>query len=203
MTYKKEIEVVFDAAAFLSSRSTASRTTNSRLDLWYIGANRELHPLPLTPEKDFFLQSIRDHIRGFVQAQTPVKDLLAAISSSWNKAASVVDNIRLLEISCPTEISKTSDSSISIGSSLLVGALNTKVDLKFHLSSRSTGNAFDVEISPTANVVYGERFNEPKMAEFLLNRIGDAVEEKGVSKKASWGDAVAELGAKLLARGRK
>jgi len=204
MTYRKEIELVFDASSFLSSNSsTTKKPANSRIDLWYIGASRELNPLPLTPEKEFFLGSIRDHIRGLPQAQTPVKDLLNAVNVSWNKANAVVDDIRLLNVSCCSEVSKTSDDSILIKSALLIGPLTTKVEISFHLTSRSGETGIEVEISPSATVVYGERFNEPKMGEFLLNRCGDAVEEKGQRTKANWGNAVAELGEKLLARGRK
>jgi len=205
MTYRKDIELVFDAASFLSTKSNAAgrKSHNSRIDLWYIGANRELNPLPLTAEKEFFLQSIRDHVRGLPQAQTLIKDLLAAVSVSWNKATTVVDNIRLLNVSCPTEITKTSDETITIKSALLISPLTTKVEISFHLTSRSGENGIDVEVSPSVAVVYGERFNEPKMGEFLLNRCGDAVEEKGTGTKFSWGAAVAELADKLLARGRK
>jgi kinetochore protein Spc7/SPC105 len=205
MTYQKEIELVFDASSFLSTKvnTAGKRSQNSRIDLWYIGANRELNPLPLTTEKEFFLQSIRDHVRGLPQAQTPIKDLLTAVSVSWNKATTVVDDIRLLNVSCPTEITKTSDESIMIKSALLIGPLTTKVEISFHLTSRSGENGIDVEVCPRAAVVYGERFNEPKMGEFLLNRCGDAVEEKGAGTKFSWGAAVAELADKLLARGRK
>ncbi|KAF4633749.1 hypothetical protein G7Y89_g4371 [Cudoniella acicularis] len=205
MTYQKDIELVFDAASFLSGStgSSSKPSANTRIDLWYIGANRELNPRPLTPEKDFFLQSIRDHVRGLPQAQTPVKDLLRAVSNSWNKASAVVDNIRLLQVSCPTDVAKTSDNSILIKSTLLIGPLTTKVEVAFHLSSHSGDDGIDVEISPSAAVVYGERFNEPKMGEFLVNRIGNVVEERMKSTKASWGAAVAELGEKLLARGRK
>ena len=204
MTYRKEIELVFDASSFLSNHSnTARQPVSSRIDLWYIGANRELSPLPLTPEKDFFLQSIRDHIRGLPQAQTPVKDLLQSVSSGWNKANAVGDDIRLLNVSCPTDISKTSDTSILVKSMLLIAPLTTKVEIAFHLTSQSGENGIDVEISPSATVVYGERFNEPKMGEFLLSRVGDAVVEKDLSTRVSWGGAVAELWEKLLARGRK
>jgi kinetochore protein Spc7/SPC105 len=204
MTYRKEIELVFDASSFLSKNSNATKQPpNSRIDLWYIGANRELNPLPMTPEKDFFLQSIRDHIRGLPQHETQIKGLLRAVSVGWNKATSVVESIRLLNVSFPTEITKTSDNSILVRSSLLIGPLTTKVEIFFHLTSQSGKTGIDVEISPSATVVYGERFNEPKMGEFLLNRVGDAVEEKGQETKISWGSAVAELGEKLLARGRK
>lgn len=199
------MELVFDASSFLPNLSTTApkQPSPSRIDLWYIGASRELDPLPLTAEKDFFLQCIRDHIRGLVQAETCVKDLLGAVSASWNKANKVVEDIRLLKTSCPTDISKTSDDTVAVKSTLLIGPLTTKVEVVFHLTSRSGSNGIEVEISPSAAVVYGERFNEPKMGEFLLNRCGDVVEEKGSATKVSWGAAVVELGEKLLARGRK
>jgi kinetochore protein Spc7/SPC105 len=201
MTYRKDIELVFDAASFLPNhaKTTATQPLNSRLDLWYIGANRDLDPQPLTPEKEFFLQSIRDHIRGLPQAQTQVKDLLSAVSSSWNKACAVVNDIRLLRVGCPTDISKTSDDSILVKSTLLINALMTKVEIAFHLRSQSGENGIFVEVSHSAKVVYGERFNEPKMGAFLLDRCGRVVEEGGMR----WGEAVEELGEKLLARGRK
>ncbi|EHL01860.1 putative Kinetochore protein spc7 [Glarea lozoyensis 74030] len=205
MTYLKDIELVFDAASFLSntSQSSTKPVGESRIDLWYIGGNRELNPRPLTIEKEFFLQSIRDHARGLPQSQTKVKDLLRSVSSSWNKACSIVDEIRLLKVSCPTLISKTSDNSIAIKSTLLIAPLTTKVEITIDLTSQSGNDGIHVEMNPTATVVYGERFNEPKMGEFLLNRCGNVVEEKGKSTKTSWGAAVAELGEKLLARGRK
>ena len=203
MTYRGEIELVFDASSFLANNSNARQSSNSRIDLWYIAANRELSPLPLAPEKEFFLQSIRDHIRGLPEAQTQVKDLLNAVSRAWNKANAASDDIRLLRISCPTEITKTSDNSILVKSVLMIVPLATKVEIAFHLTSHSGENGIDVDISPNATVLYGERFNEPKMKEFLLNRCGDNVEEKGQTSKVSWGAAVAELAEKLLARGRK
>ena len=203
MTYRKEIELVFDASSFQSKSSTARQASNSRIDLWYIAAHRELYPLPFVPEREFFLQSIRDHIRGLPQAQTQVKDLLDTVSKGWNKANAAGYNIRLLNTSSPTAITKTSDNSMLVESMLLIAPLTTKVKISFHLTSHSGEDGFNVEISPNATIVYGERFNEPKMKEFLLNRCGGMNEERGQSSKVSWAAAVAELGDKLLARGRK
>ncbi|KAH8588704.1 hypothetical protein B0O99DRAFT_664913 [Bisporella sp. PMI_857] len=204
MTYRKEIELVFDAASFHSAASKPKQQLpSSRIDLWFIAANRELNPLPMTPDRDFLLQNIRDHIRGLAQAQTPIKDLLRAVSVAWDKASAVHDDIRLLNVSCLTDVSKTSDNSIMIRSNLLIAPLSTKVEVVFDLTCQSGEDGIDIEISPRATVVYGERFNEPKMREFLLNRCGDNVEEKTQRSKVSWGAAVAELGEKLLARGRK
>ncbi|APA15864.1 hypothetical protein sscle_15g106340 [Sclerotinia sclerotiorum 1980 UF-70] len=203
MTYRKEIELVFDASAFKSNYpSKTTKPENSRIDLWYIAANREHNPSRLTPEKEFLLQCIRDHVRGLPQSETEIKALLNSVSVAWNKAAKVVDDIHLLNIICPTAVTKTSDNSILVKSKLLIAPLTTKVELAFSLISHSTEEGFDVEISPVAKVIYGERFNEPKMREFLLNRLGNYVKEKG-DGTVSWGAAVAELGDKLLARGRK
>ncbi len=202
MTYRKEIELVFDAASFRTKRPSTA-TSNTRIDLWYIGANRELNPLPLTPEKDFFLQSIREHIRGLPQAETSIKNLLTAVSTGWNKASAVLADITLLKKWCQTRVEKTSDSSIAVKAILLITGLQTKVEIMFELISRSGSNGIDVQIMPSARVVYGERFNEPKMGEFLVNRCGEAVYEKGKGEKMRWGDAVVELGEKLLARGKK
>lgn len=203
MTYRKEIELVFDASSFMSDTGGATQPVNSRIDLWYIAAHREPNPLALTAEKDFFMQNIRDHIRGLPQSQTSVKDLLRAVSVAWNKANAVVDDIRLLNVTCPTEITKTSDNSIHVKSSLMIVPLTTKVEVTFELLSHSLENGIDVEICPTATVVYGERFSEPKMREFLLNRLGNRVQEKDDGARGSWGGAIAELAERLLARGRK
>ncbi|PQE13516.1 Spc7 kinetochore protein [Rutstroemia sp. NJR-2017a WRK4] len=204
MTYRKQIELVFDASSFKSNASaTTSKPVNTRIDLWYIAANRENNPLPLTPEKEFLLQCIRDHIRSYPQSQTEIKTLLNAVSSAWNKTSRVADDLELLNIICPTETTKTSDTSILVKSMLLIAPLTTKVEIALNLKCQSSEDSFVIEIDPSAKVVYGERFNEPKMREFLLNRLGNHVEEKGQGSSVSWGDAVAELGDKLLARGRK
>lgn len=202
MTYRKEIELVFDAASFSTGTQT-KYPSNSRIDLWYIAANRESCPVPLTPELDFFLRNIRDHVRGLPQAQTSIKTLLRAVSAGWDKANAITNSIRLLRVSCPTDIAKTSDNSILVKPTLLIAPLTTKVEITFQLTCHSNGNSIDVSISPNASVVYGERFNEPKMGEFLLSRCGNHIEDKGQATKVSWGTAVAELGEKLLARGRK
>jgi kinetochore protein Spc7/SPC105 len=205
MTYLKEIELVFDPSSFLPNNADipTKPPVNTRIDLWYIGAVREHNPEPLTPEKEFFLQCIRDHIRGLPQAETPIKDLLRAVSVSWHKAKAVTDDIRLLKHCGITETAKTSDDSIKITTNLVIKPVATKVEIPFHLTCQSGETGIDVQIEPGAKVIYGERFKEPSMGDFLLNRCGDSVEEKNHKTKMSWGDAIAELEKKLIARGRK
>ena len=200
MTYHRDIELVFDASSFKPNGSDATppQPVSSRVDLWYVAGNRELNPIPLTTEKDFFLQNIREHCRCLPQASTTVKALLDSVSASWTKALEVVGDIRSLSRNCPTEVSKTSDSSILVRSSLLLLPLATKVDLQFNVHANSTSSGLNVKVKPQCTVVYGERFNEPKMAEFLENRTSGNCEDR-----KSWADVVMELEERLLARGRK
>lgn len=199
MTYRRDIELVFDASSFKPNglQATPQQSTNSRIDLWYVAGNRELHPMPLTVEKDFFLQNIREYCRCLPQVETTVNEILVAVSASWTKAIGVVNDIRSLNRHCPTEVSRTSDSSILVRSTLLLAPLNTKVDIQMNVHAQCYPSGVDVKLTPQCNVIYGERFNEAKMAEFLVNRTSLSEERK------SWGDIVMELEEKLLARGRR
>ena len=200
MTYKRDVELVFDASSFKPNGPNASpqQPINSRVDLWYIAANRELNPMPLTVEKDFFLQNIREYCRCLPQAETTIKEVLDVVSTSWTKALEVINDIKSLNRNCLTEVTKTSDSSILVRSSLLLLPLGTKVDLKFNIHAHGTQKGIDIKLAPQCTVVYGERFNEPKMAEFLASRAAGNTEEK-----KAWGDIVMDLEELLLARGRK
>ena len=200
MTYRRDIELVFDASSFKPNGQevTPQQPINSRIDLWYVAGNRELNPMPLTVEKDFFLQNIREYCRCLPQAQTTVKELLDAVSASWTKAVEIVTDIQSLNRNYPTEVSRTSDSSILARSKLLISPLGTMVDIQIDVRAQSSQNWVDVELIPQCVVTYGERFNEKKMAEFLVNRTSLSGEER-----KSWGDIVMELEEKLLARGRK
>lgn len=200
MTYHRDIELVFDASSFKPNGSDAIplQPLSSRIDLWYVAGNRELNPMPLTTEKDFFLQNIREYCRCLPQASTTVKELLDSMSASWTKTLEVVNNIRSLNRNYPTEVSKTSDSSILVRSTLLLSPLVTKVDIQFNVHANSTQTGLDVKLEPRCTVVYGERFNEAKMAEFLESRTSGNGEDC-----KSWADIVLELEERLLARGRK
>lgn len=200
MTYRRDIELVFDASSFMSNGSVApvKARENTRIDLWYIAANRELNPSPLTHEKDFFLQNIRDYCRSLPQAQTTVKKLLDVVSASWTTSLQVVNNIRSLNRHYPTDVSRTSDSSILVTSTLLLAPLASKVKVQLGVNAQHSEQGLAVQLTPQVNVVYGERFNEPKMSEFWVNRTALT----GAEEKA-WGGIVLELEEKLLARGRK
>ncbi|KAI1483558.1 Spc7-domain-containing protein [Daldinia eschscholtzii] len=199
MTYRREIELVFDVRAF-----KGLKPDNSRIDLSYIAANREQNPQPSTPEKEFFIQCMRDHVRGLVQAQTRMKNLLDMVSTAWQKANHVARNVHLLNTTYRTKVTKTSDSSISIRSWVLLVPLQTKVEVVFSLDGKSTPDGVEVTVTPQARVVYGEQFKEDKIVEFLTTKIGTRIitkEESGTFEP--WVEVLVELQERLLGRGRK
>ncbi|OIW24095.1 Spc7-domain-containing protein [Coniochaeta ligniaria NRRL 30616] len=198
LTYRREIELVLDISSFQPGNKP-----NSRVDLWYIADKHEYRPVPATVEREFFLQCIRDQVRGLPQSQTKISRVLAVVSAAWDMGRGVADHVRLLNVQFPTTVSKTSDSEICVRSSLVLVPLASKVEVVLSLRQRmaETGDV-EVEIVPRAEVVYGETFKTDKVAEFLAGRIGTRV--KGWQEKGeSWLDVVAELHGRLVARGRK
>ncbi|KAK5658724.1 hypothetical protein OQA88_1533 [Cercophora sp. LCS_1] len=203
MSYRREIELVFDIAAFQQKSSRKSQP-NSRTDVWYIAATRERNPLPSTPEKEFFLQCIRDHVRSLPQSTTPVSHMLGLVSAAWDKANTVAEQTRFLNLTFPTSVARTSDTSITVKSSLLLAPLRSCVEVSLSLQC-TPGDTMEVTVSPAATVVYGEQFNVSKMTAFLSSKLGQQVVSSTgeQSKMTAWGDAILELHRKLLARGQK
>jgi kinetochore protein Spc7/SPC105 len=203
LAFRGDLELVFDASSFKADgKEKSPQTQNSRLDLWYIAANRERNPLPETLEKKFFVDSIRDSIRALVQSETLIKELLGRVSAGWETSLKIVHQIEALNRVCPTEVTKTSDSSIMVRAMLLLIPLNSKVDLQFNISTSNAGDGLEIAIDPVVNVVYGEKFNEKNMTQFMITRVGTTVNEKA-TEKIAWTDAVKELEQRLLARGKK
>ncbi|ORY55480.1 uncharacterized protein BCR38DRAFT_356904 [Pseudomassariella vexata] len=198
MIYRREIELVFDIASFQGTKP------NSCIDLWYIAANRENHPELATPEREFFVQCIRDHVRSLAQTKTEISTLLRMVSAAWQKAGAVADDIRLLNCTFPTEIVKTGDSSIAVKVAMLLAPLQTKVQIVIGLQTQKNGHGVDVAIVPQAHIVYGEHFKVDKVCEYLSTRLGSKVVTKEENEAVeSWSDVIIELHERLLARGRK
>ncbi|KAK4229512.1 kinetochore protein spc7 [Podospora fimiseda] len=210
MSYKRQIELVFDIASFQRgealSNSRKSRQ-NTPTDIWYIADKREGHQaLVLTTEKEFFLQAMRDHVRALPQSSTHVKHMLGIVSAAWDNANTVANYVRLLNLSFPTTVTRTSDSSIAVTASLLLVPLQTRVEAVLNLKARSGEAGVEAVVNPEARVIYGEPFTVGKMTEFLNARVGGAVGEdskNGAGEKVGWDLAVLELYKRLLAKGAR
>lgn len=197
MTYRREIELVFDVASFKPGQQ------ESRIDLWYVAATRDHNPRPSTPEREFCLQCIRDHVRGLPQSQIKVSRMLAVVSAAWDRANALANQVYQLNLTFPTSVTRTSDSSIAIKSSLLLAPLQTKVEVALGIHSSAGPTGLDFLVSPRAGVVYGEQFNAAKLVEFLSARVGDRVHCRDAKQSELWCNAVSDLRGKLLARGKK
>jgi len=205
MTYLKEIELVFDVSAIEGRQSAA------QVDLWYIAASRELDPVPQTPDRMFFLQCIRDYLRSAVQARSKMSELLPIVSRSWDKAIEVAQNLRILNSTFPTTVSRTSDSSVAVRTSLLIAPLQTKVEVSLDLRGRACSTGLDVSITPAARVVYGEHFKVDKVSDYLSTNLGTTLSSSTATEAqpgsaqgmGSWSNVVVDLHQRLLARGRK
>lgn len=193
MTYKREIELVFDVSSFQPG------ARNSQIDLWYIADSRETSPIPRTAEKEFFLQCIRDYVRALEQSRTKPSELLKSVQEAWDKAGIVSNQIKQISATFPINVARTSDSSIEMTTSILVVPLQTKVEVTFECHHRDVMKGLDVELVPQAAVIYGENFNVGKIGEFLTSRIGRQVG----AKEENWSDILVELHGRLVARGRK
>lgn len=193
LAYKREIEIVLDIAAFQTHKP------NSRIDLWYIADARENNVQPKTPEKEFFLQCIRDHIRALPQSRTKVSNLLKMVQLAWDKANLVSAQISDINVTFPTTIIKTSDASVAMSTSLLLLPLETRVEVMLNLQGESGSDGLEVMIAPEAKVVYGEHFNVAKIGEFLASRIGTKVG----AQEEHWSPILVELHGRLIERGRR
>lgn len=193
MTYKREIELVLDVTSFQPQQP------NSPIDLWYIADSSVVNPLPKTAEKEFLLQCVREHIRSMSQSRTKLSHLLKVVGAAWDRSNWISREVRRINVTFPTKVTKTSDSSIAVTSSLLLAPLETRVEVTFNLRGSSGPEGVNVDVSTDAKVVYGEQFNVGKVGEFLGTRIGKNVGAEG----EQWSDVVVELYEKLIARGKK
>ena len=196
MVYRNDVQLFFDMASFLLGNSLrATKQGNSPIRLTYIGDDHESRPRRLTTEKRFFLQVMRAHLQCLTQGQTRVRELLGFVATGWQRVCAVSDAVQGLEREFISDVSIVSDEKLEIRSMMLLSKLETKVMVRFEVGAVVKEGRVSASVLPTARVVYGESYNEPKMAEFLASNIGDGF--KG------WAAAVRELQERLIAKGRK
>lgn len=233
MTYRQTIQLSFDVATCLPTNlhppSSPTVPTNpessSPVTLTYVADRHTFHPVPITIQTQFFLNLIRARLQSLPQARTKVKDILTFVKTTWMLADTVAEEIRILNLGHITSCTILSDTVLAVTASLLLPALErkTKVEVRFVVdvgpdssSSPPDGGlvvdgrerwleSVKVRVTSSAKVVYGEKFNEEKMGEFLRGRVVDVV-TGGVEKaedRGSWGMAVRELAGRLgVARGK-
>lgn len=198
MTYRSSLQLFFDTAAFKSNGSSKSAIAkemrgNSPISLTYVAQKS-----PLTTSNRFFLQFMRAQLHCLCQSQTTAKDLLNFVSSGWDMAQQIAETVHQLQLESVVDVSILSDERLGITVNVLLPKVKTKVSMRFELAA-AVGTEEGLRMSTTVNldarVIYGEKYNERKMHEFLTSRVGTGV--KG------WESAVRELKGRLVTRGRK
>lgn len=195
LAYKRAIELVFDVSSFKQGQP------NSRIDVWYIPTNHDGTARPVTPEREFFLQLIRDCVRALPQTRTRISAMLGMARAAWDAAERVAKDVRVANVTFPTKVTRTSDSSIAVVSSLMMAPLGTRVEVTLNVRGSVGESGVQVSVEPETRVCYGENFNAGKIAEFLAGRIGASGEAKDGAE--SWSDVFVSLHEGLLARGRR
>lgn len=197
MTHLNDLELYFQPSAF----NTEANTPNASISLTYIGDTATPHPRPLTTSKRFFLQLIRAHLHCIPQSQTRIAHLLTLVKNSWAAAISVSEGVRWLNMSYLTEETILSDERMAISSAMLLPPLQTKVQVTFDIGVSLGVEGVETLVNPRAEVVYGEKYKEDKMGEFLRQFVGETIRVGG--EMGIWADAVDDLAGRLTARGRK
>lgn len=131
-----------------------------------------------------------------------MRSVLDTISAGWDAATSVADAIRRLSQICMVDEQILSDERLAVDAIILLPVVQTKVRARFEISATCAvpaGNV-DTDIKVEARVVYGEKYDEKKMAEFLSQFVSSSL-EKSCGK--SWAEGVEDLKVKLIRRGPK
>lgn len=191
---------MLDIAKVANSSNQETRTgySSSQIDLWYIGSTSDSSADAMTIEVKFLVENIRDHCRSLPQTAS-VREILDHVGSAWDRAVILQAQIRALRSEMPTEVIRTSDSSIVVSSTMLLKQIETKVKLKWRVAAQSAQEGLKIDIGPKISVVYGTGFNQDKLVDFMSKKL----EESDMDARRSWVDAALELEQKLLARGRK
>ncbi|KAF2814893.1 Spc7-domain-containing protein [Mytilinidion resinicola] len=197
MTHLNDLELYFYPESF----ATGKNTPNASISLSYVGDSATPHPRPMTTSKRFFLQLLRAHLQCLSQSQTSISDLLMLIKNSWATARAVAEGVQCLSRTYITEESILSDERIAIRSAMLLPTLQTKVKVTFEVGVGIGNDGVETSVSTKAEVVYGEKYKEDKMREFLSQYVGDSV--KAEDEMKVWADAVLDLTNRLRSRGRK
>ena len=150
----------------------------------------------------FFLQLLRAHALSLPQCRTRIADLLDVVKKTWDVATRVEEAVRSLQIGSITDAHILGDEKVAVESQLLLPTLTTKVQIRFEISVAIAGdNGPFTTVSVGAKVVYGEKYDEAKMGEFLSQFVRGKVGSRDEAR--NWAIGVEDLRGRLLKRGKK
>jgi kinetochore protein Spc7/SPC105 len=93
------------------------------------------------------------------------------------------------------------DERMAVDSMLLLPTLQTKVRVRVEIAAGVEEETVETQLRVLAKVMYGEKYDEPKMGEFLTKFSGGSVGAK--DEMCKWVEGVEELRKRLIQRGKK
>ena len=138
---------------------------------------------------------MRARLQCLLQPLTPIKDVLTFVSSTWEHANRISDEVQASNITYITIPEIQSDDVLAVKACVLLREMKTKVEVAFEVNVDAEGLEMAVDLKTRAKVIYGEALNETKMGDFLGQKI--------VKEKLGWAKALRELEGRLIARGKK
>ncbi|TKA75738.1 hypothetical protein B0A55_05920 [Friedmanniomyces simplex] len=195
MTYQSQLQLFFHPAAFcLPTQKSAKSRPNAPISLVYIAQDRHHQLKELTTALRFFLQLLRASLQALPQSSTRVADVLGLVSSGWETALAVSEAERRLGLEGLTTARIVSDERLAVETCVLLPGVRTKVRVGFEIAAGvGEGLRVGTSVGVEAKVVYGERWDEGKMAGVVSGRVGGsgAVAE-------GWSEGVRALRGKLV-----
>jgi kinetochore protein Spc7/SPC105 len=113
----------------------------------------------------------------------------------------IEDAVRALEVGGITDVQIVSDERLAVESVMLLPTLTTKILVGFEIGVAISATNVEASVDVKANVVYGEKYDETKMADFISKFVCKTV--TGKDDMSSWAIAVEDLKGRLLRRGPK
>jgi kinetochore protein Spc7/SPC105 len=203
MAHKKTLQLSFQPNAFISNANTPpARAPNADISLRYVGPDTTEESATEATVKRFFLQLLRAQTYAIPQCQTRVSELLLFIQQGWDLCSRVEEALRGLESTCVSDVFICGDEKLAIEANMLLNSLGTKVRVRYEMNvSASLGNGVEAAVQVRAKVVYGEKYDEPKMGEFLSQFVKGRI--GSFDELAEWSKGMEDLRLRLNRRGRK
>lgn len=151
----------------------------------------------------FVLRHLRAHAASLRQSATPLPALLGALERGWALAARLEAGVRALDAGGITDARADGSGPLAVESVMLLPGLATKVVVRFEVGAVAVLGSGEVEagVGVGARVVYGEKYDEGKMVDFLRKFVRGRIGVK--DDLTAWAVGVEDLRGRLLRRGPK
>ncbi|MCJ1353403.1 MAG: hypothetical protein MMC33_003389 [Icmadophila ericetorum] len=193
-SYRRILHLFLAPSSFLSKdQTTPTNPENSPISLVYVADTHEYRPIPLTTEKRFFLQIMRARLQCLQQARCSLKSVLDFVSSNWDQACLIAEEIRAVNTLHIAQPIIQSDEVLAVKAMILLREKRLRVEVCFRVTvGGSAPLEMKTDVDVQAYVIYGGGIDKERMSEFLRKRVVGSVE------RVAWGRAVGELERKLV-----